>query len=291
MLPTQPSPPGRRPEADNGFPWPVIVAYHAVSSTWRSPLAVSEETLWHQLDLFRRRGYIGLTLADSERRRLEGQLPPRSLVVTFDDGFHSVLRAKPILEELGFPATVFVVTSLVDSGLPLEWPGLEEVGIDDADDRTSLSWEELGELREEGWEVGSHTVTHAHLPDLDDARLEEELTLSRDAVAARFGSCDTISYPYGLADRRVAAAAERAGYVGAVTLTRAHAADERFLRPRVNHDSKDHGLRLHLTLSMPGLKLRRSKLLAELEARAGRPPWVPSAPVEPRGDPEGSARA
>jgi peptidoglycan/xylan/chitin deacetylase (PgdA/CDA1 family) len=263
---------------DDVFPWSLIVAYHAVSSMWRSPLTVSERTLTEQLDLFRRRGYIGLTLADAEQRRLEGRLPPRSLVITFDDGFRSILKAKPILDEHGFPATVFVVTSYVDGGRPLSWRGLERVGIAQADDRTSLTWDELAVLKTGGWEVASHTVTHAHLPDLDDAALEHELAASRDAITGRLGSCKTLSYPYGLADRRVARAAQRAGYLGAVTLTRAHATDERFLRPRVNLDSKDRGLRLRLILSRPGLKLRRSRLLAELESSAGRPPWVPPPP-------------
>lgn len=279
MRPIPQSRAGPEPQVD-AFSWPVVVAYHAVSSTWRSPLAVPEDALWEQLDLFRRRGFIGLTLADAERRRLEGRLPPRALVVTFDDGFRSVLRARPILEELGFPATVFVVTTFVDGGRPLTWRGLEEVGIERADDRSSLGWDELAELRDEGWEVASHTVNHGHLPDLEDAALEHELTASREAIMARFGVCDTVSYPYGLADRRVARAAERAGYIGAVTLTRAHTTDERFLRPRVNLDADDRGLRLRLTLSTPAQRLRRSKVLAELEQRAGRPPWVPSAPGE-----------
>jgi peptidoglycan/xylan/chitin deacetylase (PgdA/CDA1 family) len=258
----------------------VIVAYHAVSSTWRSPLAVPEETLRTQLEYFRKRGYIGLTLAASVRRRQEGTLPPRSLVVTFDDGFHSILRAKPILDELGFPATVFVVTCFADGRLPLEWPGLEEVGIEHADDRTSLGWDELAALIDDGWEVGSHTVHHYYLPDLDDAVLEDELVASRTTIVARLGSCDSVSYPYGLADWRVAAAAERAGYLGGVTLTRAHTDDERLLRPRFNLDSNDLGLRLNLTLSPAGLKVRRTKLLAGIDSRGGRPPWVP-----PRQDP------
>ena len=94
---------------------------------------------------------------------------------TFDDGFRSVLRAQPACEELGFPATVFVVTSFHDDGRKLDWPGLEHVGIGSADDRASLTWEELARLQEQGWEVGSHTVSHRLLPDLEDDELAEEL--------------------------------------------------------------------------------------------------------------------
>jgi peptidoglycan/xylan/chitin deacetylase (PgdA/CDA1 family) len=253
----------------------VIVAYHAVSSVWRSPLAVPERTLRTQLDFFRKRGYIGLTFAESERRRQDGSLPPRSLVVTFDDGFRSILRAKPILDELGFPATVFVVTRFVDGRLPLDWPGLEAVGIASCDDRSSLEWSDLESLVADGWEIGSHTVHHPYLPDLDDADLERELVASRELITARLGGCDTLSYPYGLADARVAAAAGRAGYLGAATLTRAHTQDAPLLRPRFNLDSNDRGLRLRFVLSPPGLRLRRTTLLAWIDKGAGLPPWVP----------------
>ena len=104
---------------------PLLLAYHAVGA-WSPALAIPEHALRAQLTLLQRRGYVGLTAAEAERRRQDGTLPARTVVVTFDDGFRSVLRARPILEELGFPATVFVVTSFVESGEPLQWPGLEQ---------------------------------------------------------------------------------------------------------------------------------------------------------------------
>jgi peptidoglycan/xylan/chitin deacetylase (PgdA/CDA1 family) len=254
---------------------PLIVAYHAVSSTWRSPLAISEEAMNRQLQWFSRRGFVGLTLADAERRRSKGGLPARTLVVTFDDGFASVRRARPLLDRLGFPATVFVVTGFVEGARPLDWPGLEQVGIESADDRRSLDWTELEELRAAGWEIGSHTATHVVLPDASDDELAAELEGSRNEIVGRLGSCESVSYPYGLADARVATAARRGGYAAGVTLTRAHDADEPLRRPRLNLETGDTGLRLSLGLSRPALALRRSRVLAARDRRAGRPPWIP----------------
>ncbi len=259
---------------------PLVVAYHAVSSSWRSPLAITERALSAQLAWFRRHGYVGLTLAESERRRERGDLPDRSAVVTFDDGFRSVLRAKPILDAHGFPATVFAVTGFVEGGQPLSWPGLEHVRIDAADERRSLTWDELRDLSREGWEIGSHTMSHPVLVDVSDDVLAAELTRSRKQISSQLGSCETVSYPYGLADGRVARAARDAGYSAGVTLTRAHDADEQLRRPRLNMESGDTGLRLRLTVSRPGLMVRRSRLLRTLDRRAGRPSWIP-----PRGDP------
>ncbi len=253
---------------------PLLLAYHAVGSS--SPtLAIPEPVLRAQLSLLRRRGYVGLTAAEAERRRQEGTLPARTVVVTFDDGFRSVLRAKPILEEVGFPGTVFAVTSFVDSGEPLRWAGLEA-------SEESLGWSELELLRDAGWEVGSHTSTHPLLPDLDDLELERELVDSRERIQQRLGSCETLAYPYGRGDERTAAAAEQAGYRAAFTLGRVHRPDQPFRRPRLGLRSGDRGLRLRLRLSSGAGLLRRSRAAAAASdlhrAVLPRPDWLPAPP-------------
>jgi peptidoglycan/xylan/chitin deacetylase (PgdA/CDA1 family) len=250
---------------------PLLLSYHAVG-TWSPTLAIPEPTLRAQLALLRRRGYVGLTAAEAERRRQDGTLPARTVVVTFDDGFRSVLCAKPILDELGFPATVFAVTSFVESGELLRWPGLEQP-------EASLGWSELELLHEGGWEVGSHTATHPLLPDLDDAELERELADSRATIRERLGSCETLAYPYGRADERTAAAAARAGYLAAFTLGRAHRPDEPLRRPRLGLRGVDRGLRLRVRLSTGATLARRSRPAAAASAlrRAllPRPEWLP----------------
>jgi peptidoglycan/xylan/chitin deacetylase (PgdA/CDA1 family) len=254
----------------------IVVCYHAVSATWPSALAVSESLLAAQLSVLARRGYVGLTLADAERRRADGRLPRRTLVITFDDGYASTLRAKPILERLGFPATVFVVTGFVDSGELLSWPGVEHwTRSAHADELRSLTWHDLEELREAGWEVGSHTVSHPHLTGLSDIDLRNELELSRAAIADRLEVCDTIAYPFSLADDRVAAAAARAGYAAGVTLTPSHVIDDRYLRPRVGLYPADAGFRLRLKLSPSMLAFQRTRLAdraLRIRARLRRDP-------------------
>ncbi len=97
---------------------PLILAYHAVSSTWASPLAVSAAALDEQAAHMRRHGYEGLTFAEAERRRVEGTLPSRSVVFTFDDGYASTLRAAETLARHGYPGTVFVVTRFASPASP-----------------------------------------------------------------------------------------------------------------------------------------------------------------------------
>jgi peptidoglycan/xylan/chitin deacetylase (PgdA/CDA1 family) len=252
---------GRNRQAVTVSPRPAILCFHAVGSTWPSPLATVESALESRVAYFRRRGYIGFTLAEAERRRSDGSLPRRSLVVTFDDGYKSTLRAVPILRRLGVPATVFVVTSFVGSKEPMRWRGIAHwSGTPHREELVSLNWDELAALREAGWEVGSHTVTHPILPALAPLTLEMELVESRSEISERLGSCETIAYPYGKADARVAAAARSAGYLAGCTLTYSHRLDEPHLRPRLAVDGGDTPLRAWLKTSRAGIAARRSPI-------------------------------
>ena len=255
---------------------PLIVCYHAVSDTWPSPLAIRRDALWEQLSFFRSRGYTGLTVTEAERRRQDGSLPKRTLVLTFDDGYASTAMAGPVLEEVGFPATVFVPTAFADSGERLQWPGIDEwVGTPHESELEPLGWTDLVGLSEAGWEVGSHGLSHRVLTRLDDDALAAELRDSRIAIVEHFGTCTALAYPFGIADARVSAAVRAAGYDTALTLTRLHDVDEPFRRPRVELTGRETGRRLAVVLSPPAMALRRSFLARAIRSRRGEPGWLP----------------
>jgi peptidoglycan/xylan/chitin deacetylase (PgdA/CDA1 family) len=244
--------------------YPLILCYHAVSSDWPSSLAMPIDSLRRQVRMLVRRGYVGLTASQAEERRLDGTLSNRTVVVTFDDAYASTLLAKPVLDEHGYPATVFVTTDFAAGDRPLAWPGIDEwLEGPHAHELEPLDWDGLAALADEGWEIGSHTVTHPSLPTLDDAALERELVGSREAIVARLGRCDSIAYPYGHADERVARAAAAAGYRTGVTLTSAHDRDEPLLRPRTGLYPSDRW-RERLKLSPTFGAIRRSALGGKL---------------------------
>ncbi len=205
MRRTLPSPPMRQA---------LVLGYHAISAGWPCTLAVSPQALEEQLERVVRRGYRGVTLTEMVTERPRGPV----VVVTFDDAYRSVPElALPILQRLGLRGTVFAPTSHMD-GTPMHWPGID--GWLDTEHRSELTgctWDELAVLARAGWEIGSHTCTHARLPALGDAPLADELLRSRQECEQRLGApCRTIAYPYGDSDARVAAAAAAAGYVATV---------------------------------------------------------------------------
>jgi len=193
----------------------VALCYHATSPAWPNELAVEPDALARQVRMLLDRGYKPVRFAD-----LLAGGRGRRVAVTFDDAYRSTYEfAWPALRELGVPASVYAPVDFVGASDPMSWPGIDDAAAGPhAAELRCMTWEQLGELHEAGWEIGSHTCSHPRLTECDDARLERELVASREAIAARIGACRTIAYPYGDVDGRVMSAARRAGYELAAAL-------------------------------------------------------------------------
>jgi len=240
----------------------LVLCYHAVSPVWPAVLSVTPERLEAQLAFLVARGWRGVTFHEAVVR------PPRGrvLAVTFDDAYHSVFeRSWPVLRRLGLPGTVFVPTAQVNRWAPLRWPGIERWSAGPhAAELTPMSWDDLGELAACGWEIGSHTRTHAWLPRLDDAELYRELVDSREAITTRLGEpCRSIAYPYGAVDGRVAAAAAAAGYTAGAALSAGCLLRQATLRwPRVGVYHRDGAVRFAAKASVGMRRVRAAPAMA-----------------------------
>lgn len=195
----------------------LILCYHAVSEDWPTELAVSPARLDAQLRFFVRRGYRPATLSAALER------PPaaKTLVVTFDDAYSSVLeRALPVMSALGIPGTVYVPTGYVAAEDALQWSSLGRwLGTPYEDELRCMTWAGLRELGAAGWEIGSHTKSHPTLPLLADAELAAELIDSKARCEEEVRQpCRTLAYPFSAYDRRSKDAARSAGYESATIL-------------------------------------------------------------------------
>ncbi len=197
----------------------LVLCYHGISDSWPAETSVRPRQLEEQLSALVRRGYRGATLSEALTAPPHG----RTLAVTFDDAHLSVLeRAAPIMERLGIPGTVYVPTEYASSGRPMAWDGYDVwLGTVHEPELSCMSWEQLSQLAERGWEVSSHTSSHPRLTRLGAAELGAELGDSRRECEARIGApCHSIAYPYGDCDDRVVRAAREAGYRFGVTAPR-----------------------------------------------------------------------
>jgi peptidoglycan/xylan/chitin deacetylase (PgdA/CDA1 family) len=224
---------------------PLVLCYHAVSDAWPDPLAVRPSAFERQIRGLLRRGYRSVTRDGILRGG------SRELYVTFDDAYKTVGAALPILERLGVPATIFACSSYADDGRPLAVPELARQAGAYPRELATMDWDELREVAERGFDVGSHTVTHPHLPELDDLRLEGELRDSRAAIEDELGRpCSFLAYPFGDEDDRVRAAARRAGYRAAFALRASRSPADPYALPRVDIYRRDNLVRAMVKTSV-----------------------------------------
>jgi peptidoglycan/xylan/chitin deacetylase (PgdA/CDA1 family) len=188
-----------------------ILSYHRLG--WGGGrLTVSPTQFAQQLDWLARNGYRVVRLSQVQAF-MEGRerLPPRSVVITIDDGYESAHRvALPLLRHHGFPATVFVVS--------------DTIGVGDA-----LSWTQLRELVASGLiEIGAHSKTHRNLTrraagdgDAQYRRdIELELRAPRELLERQLGvPVRHFAFPYGDANAQVLEVLLQQPYSLAVTVS------------------------------------------------------------------------
>ncbi len=123
----------------------------------------------------------------------KGTEPDRDLAITFDDGYGDNFEyAAPILKALGLPATFFVVTGFMGTELVPWWDKTEPAP------HRWMNWHEVRWLHREGFEIGSHTRSHADLGKVSADRAHQEIFNSRleleDQLSAKV---ELFAYPYG----------------------------------------------------------------------------------------------
>jgi peptidoglycan/xylan/chitin deacetylase (PgdA/CDA1 family) len=237
----------------------LILCYHAVSPAWPAPLSVTPEMLESQVDQLARRGYRSARFTDA----VTGPRDGRTVVLTFDDNYRSVLDvAKPILDRHGFVGTLYVPTDWPSDARPMRWPGIDRwLGTPHEHELLSLTWPELRDLADDGWEIGSHTCSHPHLPELAGVALDHELRDSKARIEQELGrACTSLAYPYGSVDSKVVRATRQAGYLAAGTIPRVLEAPAPLLWPRTPIFHVDDMRRFRLKISPALRRFRASRV-------------------------------
>ncbi|HMN75634.1 MAG TPA: polysaccharide deacetylase family protein [Burkholderiaceae bacterium] len=190
-----------------------VLMYHRVGEArnkWEARYAISPKAFAAHMQALQRKGFRAFPI-DALVAWLEGgsALPAGAFLITFDDGFRGVRdHALPVLEQLGWPFTVFLVSDLIgqdDAWTRAQNPAGVTYPLLDAD--------EILDMQRRGVSFHSHTRSHASLPALDDAALADQLAGSRAQLSQLLGhDVPYLAYPFGHLDERVEAATHAAGY-------------------------------------------------------------------------------
>jgi peptidoglycan/xylan/chitin deacetylase (PgdA/CDA1 family) len=206
---------------------PVVIMYHSITpgnGTPDSRWSVSERAFRRQLDLLKSEGWTTACVRDLARA---DTLPPRTVVITFDDGFEdNFAYGFRHLSAYGMKATWFVVSGDIDrqsrwsdEGVPM---------------RSMLTGGQLREMAAAGMEIAAHTRTHARLPELDAEKIMDEIEGSKkDLEEILAQTVDSFAYPYGIFNDDCVEAVRKAGYrLACTTQTGWFGSDTDLLRVR-----------------------------------------------------------
>jgi peptidoglycan/xylan/chitin deacetylase (PgdA/CDA1 family) len=221
----------RSPSSSVGPPIPIL-NYHTITDTPEpgiADFAVRPRDLARHLDLIVSHRCTALTISQLAGLLDGGDpLPPRPVVLTFDDGFEDNLTvAAPLLRARRLPATVFVATGLLPGcpgGSVARPPG------------PMLPWGRLAELEGAGIEVGSHSHSHPEMDVLSRTAAGHEIRHSKDLLEDALGHrVDSFAFPHGYASRWLQQEVRRAGFTQACGVRNAfsHPDDNRWLLARL----------------------------------------------------------
>ena len=187
-----------------------ILFYHRVTDE-RDDLAVTTPRFRAQMAFLAAEGYSVHGVVEGFELFSRNELPPRSLLLSFDDGYRDVQEnALPVLAEHEFSATVFVVTGALEGTSSFAWYR-RQPPLMSWDDVVAL--DQMGTLRFE-----AHSITHSRLTDLATEAARSEIVGSKQTLEQRLGRpVEAFCYPGGIFGRRERDLAAEAGYRLAVS--------------------------------------------------------------------------
>lgn len=186
-----------------------VLLYHRVENTAPAALHIAPAVFEEHMQKLKDANITVISMQDFLAwKRGEKTIPARSAIITIDDGFSSAFDiARPILKKFGYPWTCFVYTNFISRG-------------------SSITWEQLAILRDEGVEIGCHSQSHSNLRDTQgkpsevyEEWLKQEISGAKQLLEQKLGiRCATYAYPFGSHSARIQELVHQAGYEAAFTL-------------------------------------------------------------------------
>lgn len=178
-----------------------ILLYHRIdTSPINSRYYVPPEKFEAQMKLLHDWGYTSITASMLIEAITEGaELPPRPFLLTIDDGnLDNYTNAFPIMKKYGFTGTLYLVGNYI---------GAENY----------MSVEQVLEMHNAGWEVGSHSLNHLDLTKIGSDRARDEVIRSKKVLEEMLGiPVLTFAYPFGAYNAAAMDYVKTAGYSGAM---------------------------------------------------------------------------
>ena len=185
----------------------IILMYHSISIPDRNetPRFICKPELFKRhIKFLVKEKYHFVSMKDIYAFYYNGvNLPDKSIVLTFDDGFEdNYINAYPILKKYNIPATIFLVSHLVNQSS--KWL---------SNKKKLLTWKQIKEMEKNKIDFGGHTRFHSKLTDLHLEDVFYDLKECKFKIESSIvNSVQSFAYPYGCYNLNIVNKVKFAGY-------------------------------------------------------------------------------
>jgi peptidoglycan/xylan/chitin deacetylase (PgdA/CDA1 family) len=219
-----------------------VLVYHEVvtDNTVEGKTTISAAHFAEQMELLADEGFVTVGIADLVRHmKGDATLPAKAVVLTFEDGWRSVLNAMPVLDKHKLKASFWIITGNGIGGLYLDWSDIERLAA-------NPRYEVYSHTVSHPWDPNNNLVTWVQGPAKDEGRRDalNELAESKRVLEQRLGKpVPYLAWPSGWYDDTLVGLAKVAGYTALLTT-----------EPGLNRRGDDV-LRIHRTIVDGGCDL------------------------------------
>lgn len=219
-----------------------ILMYHSIAEvprgTFMRSLHVSPKRFAFQMYLLKILGYRGVSISELHQNMTKKN-PEKVVGISFDDGYkNNLTNALPILKNLGFSATIYIVSQSI--GGTNHWDidkGLKKLDL--------LSDNEINQWINSGMEIGSHSQHHTDLNNCSLEIAKKEVVQSKIDLEKKFKvPIQHFCYPFGSFNYQIINLIKKAGYITATTTKRGRAMNTENLlclpRVQITHHTLPH---------------------------------------------------
>ena len=180
---------------------PILLYHHIALHQSENIYYVSPDAFERHMYLLHKWGYKSISVELLVNAIKQGaELPPKPIILTFDDGSESIYtNALPIMQKYNFTGTAYIVYNYV--------------GI-----QNYMNPDQISELYASGWEIGSHSLSHADLTQRSDRQMDEIVESRRKLQSLLGVPILSFSYPFGAYNEDSVYYAHYAGYIAAMGL-------------------------------------------------------------------------
>lgn len=203
------------------YSYPRVLMYHMISEhlpkkqSKFNRLRVKPKEFEKQLIWLKKNNFKSFTLSELVTLK---EIPQKAVVITFDDGYEdNFINAFPLLKKYDFKATIYIVLNRFNK----DWATDKDLKSSSAElnSEKMLSNKQIEELIKSGLiEIGSHTLDHVNLPELNINEKKQQLSKSKEQLEELFKiNCTSFAYPFGFHDEKDVSLVEELNYSNATT--------------------------------------------------------------------------